>query len=383
MITINNKKDCMGCHACSNICPKICISMESDSEGFWYPKVDHQKCIKCRLCVKFCPIINKVTVKNEPKAYACINKDEFVRQESSSGGIFTLVSEVVIDNGGVVFGAGFDGKFSVFHSYIETKEELEKFRGSKYVQSKIGNTYKQAKEFLDQGRNVLFTGTPCQIGGLKSYLHKDYDNLFCIDIICHGVPSPKAWQKYISYQENNAESSTRRIAFRCKNEGWKRYSISLSFNNDMEYLESHKKDLYMKAFLKNICLRPSCYDCSFKTLHRQSDITLADFWGVQNVLPKMDDDKGTSLIFVNSASGQYMLEDIKDRILYKEVDINRAVLYNPSAIKSVEHNLKRENFFEELERLSFEELVRKYCKDSILTGIKRKLKSIIYNVLKK
>ncbi|MEW9094149.1 MAG: Coenzyme F420 hydrogenase/dehydrogenase, beta subunit C-terminal domain [Clostridiaceae bacterium] len=383
MIIINDKKDCMGCHACSNICPQTCISMENDSEGFWYPKVDYQKCIKCKLCVKVCPIINKITVKNEPKAYASINKDEFIRQESSSGGIFTLVAETIIDNGGAVFGASFDKEFSVFHSYVETKEELEKFRGSKYVQSRIGSAYNETKEFLDQGRNVLFTGTPCQIGGLKSYLQKDYDNLFCMDIICHGVPSPKAWQKYISYQENNAGSSIRRIAFRCKNEGWKRYSISLSFNNDMEYLESHKKDLYMKAFLKNVCLRPSCYACNFKTLHRQSDITLADFWGVQNVLPDMDDDKGTSLIFVNSVSGQYMLEHIKDRILYKEVDIERAILYNPSAIKSVEHNLKRESFFKELEQISFEELVEKYCKDSILSRIKRKSKSIIYNMLKK
>ncbi|MBM7869850.1 coenzyme F420-reducing hydrogenase beta subunit [Clostridium pascui] len=383
MITINDKKDCMGCHACSNICPKSCITMKSDSEGFWYPSVDYNKCIKCGVCVKVCPIINKTVVQNNPRAYACYNKNETVRLESSSGGIFTLFAEHIINNGGVVFGAVFDKSFSVVHSYVETKEGLERFRGSKYVQSKIGDTYKQAKEFLDEGTKVLFTGTPCQIGGLKSYLQKDYGNLFCIDIICHGVPSPKVWEKYISYQQNWNESTIRKIIFRSKDKGWKRYSVSVSFNNAIEYLQTFDKDLFMKAFLKNICLRPSCYKCDFKTLHRQSDITLADFWGIQNVLPDMDDDKGTSLIFVNSIIGQYMLENIKDKILYKETDINEAIFYNSSAIKSVKYNPKRENFFKEINQLSFDKLVQKYCSDNILVRIKKKLKAVVRTILKK
>lgn len=382
MITINNKKDCMGCHACSNICPQGCINMEGDSEGFWYPETNYKKCIKCELCIKICPIINKVKVKNEPRAYSCMNKDQPIRVESSSGGIFTAVAEEVINNSGVVFGAEFNDSFKVVHSYVETKEELSRLRGSKYVQSKIGDTYKQTKKFLDQGRKVLFTGTPCQIGGLKSYLQKDYDNLFCIDIICHGVPSPKVWQKYISYRENCAESSARKIAFRCKDKGWKLFSVLFLFKNDMQYLETFDKDLFMKAFLKNVCLRPSCYACDFKTLHRQSDITLADFWGIQNVLPEMDDDKGTSLIFVNSNRGQTMLEEIKDKILYKEVDINQSVKYNSGAIKAVEYNSKRDSFFNELDQLPFNQLVKKYCSDSTIVRIKRKGKSLIYMILK-
>ena len=383
MITINDKKDCMGCHACINICPQYCISMENDTEGFLYPVVNEKKCIKCGLCIKVCPLINKTIVHNEPLAYACINKDETIRVESSSGGLFTLIAEQIIDKGGIVFGAGFDENFAVSHSFVEAKDELERFRGSKYVQSKVGDTYKQAKEFLLLGREVLYTGTPCQIGGLKSYLQQDYDNLFCIDIVCHGVPSPKVWQNYISYQQNRVGALARRIAFRRKDEGWKRFSISFVFENNMEYRQTLHKDLYMKAFLMDICLRPSCYACEFKTLNRESDITLADFWGIENVLPEMDDNKGTSLTFINTEKGQSIFRKIKSSIIFKEVDINEAVSYNSAAIKSAQLNPKRETFFDELGKLPFNMLVYKYCSDSILVKTKRKVKSIIYIVLKK
>lgn len=373
MINITRKENCTGCYACENVCPKECITMQNDSEGFWYPKVDIEKCNDCGLCEKVCPIIHKKEIDNHPKAYACYNKDEEIRLKSSSGGMFTLIAEQVIDNGGVVFGARFDEQFNVIHDYIEIKEKLEQFRGSKYVQSRIGDTYKQAKDFLKQRRQVLFTGTPCQIGGLKSYLQRDYTNLFCMDIICHGVPSPRVWQKYISYQKDSHASSPRKIAFRQKNEGWKRFSVSLSFNNDTEYLKSHKEDLYMKAFLNDICLRPSCYSCNFKTLHRESDITLADFWGIQNMLPELDDDKGTSLIFVNSTEGRTMFKKIQDKVLCQEVDTEKAVSYNSAAIKPVAKNEKRESFFEELEQLPFDKLVKKSCSQSLLIKIKRKI----------
>lgn len=382
-LEIENKEDCMGCHACSNICPKSCISMDNDEEGFWYPDVDYNECIKCGKCIKVCPIINKTKVKNNPKAYACINNDENIRLKSSSGGMFSLVAEQVLDGGGVVFGAGFDDEFRVVHSYIENMKDIGQFRGSKYVQSKIGDTYSQVKGFFKQGRNVLFTGTPCQISGLKSYLGKSYDNLFCMDIVCHGVPSPKVWDKYVDFREKEAGSSPRRISFRLKNEGWKRYSVSFLFKNDTEYRKNLREDLYMKAFLKDVCLRPSCYACEFKSLHRQSDITLADFWGIQNVLPDMDDDKGTSLIFVNSDRGQEMLEQIKDKITYEEVDINQAVIYNLAAVKSVEYNPKREDFFRELDSLKFDELVKKYCTDGLLVRVKRKVVAVGKAILMK
>ncbi len=383
MIKITDKKNCTGCYACLNTCPQSCITMKDDFEGFWYPVVDYNKCINCGLCENVCPVMHKTQENNEPRAYACINKNEIIRLESSSGGIFTLVAEHVIDNNGVVFGASFDKGFTVVHSYVESKEDLEKFRGSKYVQSKIGDAYKQAELFLREGKQVLFSGTPCQVAGLKSFLQREYDNLLCIDVVCHGVPSPKVWERYISYHENRSGASVKRIAFRRKDNGWKRYSISLSFNNDTEYIETFDGDLYMRAFLKNVCLRPSCYACNFKTLHRQSDITLADFWGIENLLPEIDDDKGTSLVFINSARGESVFKRIKDKILYKEVDINKAVEYNLSAIKSVEKNPKRDKFFKELDRVPFDELVKKYCSDRILVRVKRNLKAAVRSVLKK
>jgi coenzyme F420-reducing hydrogenase beta subunit len=348
--------------------------MKNDAEEFWYPEVDYNKCIKCGLCIKVCPIINKTVVDNQPVAYSCINKNEKIRLESTSGGIFTLVAEQILDDGGAVFGAAFNENFEVEHNYIKTKDGLAFLRGSKYVQSKIGDTYIKTKEFLNQGKKVLFSGTPCQIGGLKSYLGNDFENLFCIDIICHGVPSPKVWRKYIYFRERFARSNAKRIAFRMKSEGWKRFSVAFLFNNDTEYRNTFDKDLYMRAFLKDICLRPSCYDCSFKTLNRESDLTLADFWGVQKMMPEMDDDKGTSLILVNSSKGQNMIDQIKDKIILKPVDINIAVSYNQAAIKSAPYNRKRKDFMKNIEKLTFDKLIKKYCNDSISNKIFRKIK---------
>lgn len=382
MITIVETQNCTGCYSCSSICPEHCIAMQSDSEGFWYPTADRDTCVECGLCEKVCPMQRKAEVKNDPQAYACRNKDESVRLLSSSGGLFTLIAGQIISNRGVVFGASFGHDFTVSHSYAETMEELEGLRGSKYVQSKIGDTYKQIKGFLSQGQLVLFSGTPCQIGGLKAYLQNDYEKLFCVDIICHGVPSPEVWQKYVAYREKRAKSPTRRISFRRKDEGWKRYSVSFSFENNTEYLQTLDKDLYMQAFLRDICLRPSCYACNFKTLHRQSDITLADFWGIQHILPEMDDDKGTSLLLLNSNSGKKMFEGIKNQIAYQEVVMSHAIAYNQPAIKSALQNPKRKTFFKELDQMPFDKLVNRHCSDTAIVRAKKRVKFMVYSVLK-
>jgi len=382
MITIVETQNCTGCYSCSSICPEHCIAMQSDSEGFWYPTADRDTCVECGLCEKVCPMQRKAEVKNDPQAYACRNKDESVRLLSSSGGLFTLIAGQIISNRGVVFGASFGHDFTVSHSYAETMEELEGLRGSKYVQSKIGDTYKQIKGFLSQGQLVLFSGTPCQIGGLKAYLQNHYEKLFCVDIICHGVPSPKVWQKYVAYREKRAKSPTRRISFRRKDEGWKRFSVSFSFENNTEYLQTLDKDLYMQAFLRDICLRPSCYACNFKTLHRQSDITLADFWGIQHILPEMDDDKGTSLLLLNSNSGKKMFEGIKNQIAYQEVGIIQAIAYNQPAIKSALQNPKRKTFFKELDQMPFDKLVNRHCSDTAIVRAKKRVKFMVYSVLK-
>lgn len=382
MINIFDKPNCCGCHACYNRCQQKCISMQSDDEGFWYPVVDRKECIDCGLCEKVCPTLSKSIVENHPAAYACLNKDDKIRQQSSSGGVFTIVAASVLANHGVVFGAGFDRDFNVLHSSVDNLDGLSNLRGSKYVQSSIGDTYEQAKDFLKQGRQVLFSGTPCQIAGLKSYLGKDYEGLICLDIICHGVPSPLVWKQYRSKQKNTNELKS--ISFRDKTFGWKRFSLRLTYKNDDEYIKDLNSDEFMQGFLKNVYLRPSCYHCSFKTLARQSDITLADFWGIENILPSLDDDKGTSLILVNSDKGKEIFLAAADKMEYKKIDIDQAIVYNSAAIKSVAYNPKRDKFFRDLpETADIIQLIAKYTKVSFPRKVYRKVRLLLSRIKRK
>lgn len=379
MIQIHEKQDCTGCYACYNICPQKCISIQSDREGFWYPIVYEKLCIKCGLCKKICPILHKKeSLNTDPETYACINKKENIRKKSSSGGMFTVFAEYVLERGGIVFGAGFDENFNVVHSWVEDKENLDKFRGSKYVQSKIGSTYEEAQAFLRQGRLVLFTGTPCQISGLKAYLGREYEDLLCVDIICHGVPSPLVWIKYVEFQRDSRKK-IRQIDFRSKHEGWKMFSMHFYFDDNSEYRQNVMKDLYMKGFLENLYLRPSCYSCKFKTINRQSDITIADFWGINNILPEMDDDKGTSLVILHSQKGKEIFAKTKQGIVYKGVDFEQAIQCNSAMIQSVEENIKRQCFFNAIndEDKSVAELIDQYTRVSRMKRIYRGIRSCL------
>ena len=366
MIEIKDKSKCSGCHSCMNICPKNCIEMKVDQEGFWYPAVDKEKCIKCGLCEKRCPILNDMNIENTPHAYACYNKDEEIRKESSSGGIFTLLASYIIDNGGIVYGAAFNQNFEVEHIEVTNKQNLSKLRGSKYVQSKLGNTYSKIKEHLNQNKLVYFSGTPCQIDGLLCFLNKKYDNLICQDIVCHGVPSPKIWKHYLKKfdLEKNAK-----ISFRDKSTGWDSYSFSIKQDSN-SFKELSSQNEYMKVFLKDLCLRPSCYDCHSKSLHRNSDITLADFWGIKEVCPEMYDNKGTSLVFINSDKGKKLFDKISNDIKYQEVDINDASKHNPSSFKSVNIPEKREEYMANIFNNQFDKYSKKYTKLPSLLRIK-------------
>lgn len=366
MIEIKDKSKCSGCHSCMNICPKNCIEMKVDQEGFWYPAVDKEKCIKCGLCEKRCPILNDMSIENTPHAYACYNNDEKIRKESSSGGIFTLLASYIIDNGGIVYGAAFNQNFEVEHIEVTNKQDLSKLRGSKYVQSKLGNTYSKIKEHLNQNKLVYFSGTPCQIDGLLCFLNKKYDNLICQDIVCHGVPSPKIWKHYLKKfdLEKNAK-----ISFRDKSTGWDSYSFSIKQDNN-SFKELSSQNEYMKVFLKDLCLRPSCYDCHSKSLHRNSDITLADFWGIKDVCPEMYDNKGTSLVFINSDKGKELFDKISNDIKYQEVDINDASKHNPSSFKSVNIPEKREDYMANIFNNQFDKYSKKYTKLPLLLRIK-------------
>ncbi len=382
MINIIDKFNCCGCHACYNSCPQKCISMQSDEEGFWYPVVDQRGCMDCGLCEKTCPILSKPITENRPAAYACLNKDDDIRQQSSSGGVFSVIAERVLNNHGVVFGAGFSDEFNVLHSWTDCLAGLRNFRGSKYVQSSIGNTYEQAKNFLKQERQVLFSGTPCQIAGLKSYLGKENEGLVCVDMICHGVPSPLVWTQYCNKMGNNNE--LRSISFRDKTFGWKRFSLRFTDKNDHKYIKDLTSDEYMQGFLKNLYLRPSCYHCSFKTLARQSDITLADFWGIESILPSYDDDQGTSLILVNSNKGKEIFLAAADRMKYEKVDIDQAIMYNTAAIKSVACNSKRDKFFRDLlDSADIRQLIAKYTKVSFSRKVYIKVRLLLSRIKRK
>ena len=384
MIEIKDKSLCSGCSACKNICPKNAIEMIEDECGFKYPKINRELCINCGLCNKVCPILNKKIGENNPKCYACYNKDEKTRMNSSSGGIFSLLATEILNRNGVVFGAAFNNDFSLTHQYIEKIEDLDKLRTSKYLQSNIGDSYKQVKKFLNSDRYVLFTGTPCQIEGLISYLGKNYDKLYTQDIICHGVPSPKVWKKYLEYREKIDKEKPKKINFRDKKqEGWKMFSLSFKYK-EKEYSKNQKQDLYMKAFLKDVCLRNSCYNCSFRKKQRLSDITLADYWGIEKIHPELDDNKGTSLVLVNSNKGKKLYSAINRLIISKEVTIEDAIRSNKALIKSPNLNKKRNKFFKNLDKKEFDILVKKYVpKASVTKKIQNKTKRILKPLLKK
>lgn len=378
MITILEKQNCYGCFACFNICPQNCISMKDDEEGFLYPNVDKTKCIECDLCEKVCPITKNAQNNSETIVYACKNKNLNIRMESSSGGIFTLLSENTLNKGGVVFGACFNEKLEVIHSFTETIDGLAKFRGPKYVQSQIGGSYHKAKEFLKRGKEVLFSGTPCQIAGLKSFLNKDYDNLICVDVVCHGVPSPFVFKKYLDNIEKKYDDKVMSFNFKDKKDGWKKYRNTTKYKTGRVVSQYGYESLFMKGFLDDIYIRPACFNCHNKYPNYSSDITLGDYWGIQTKYPEFDDDKGVSLVLVHSKSGLEIFKLLSNKMEFIKSDLEHASKYNPCVVRSVKAHKNRKKFFKQLNEneLSIETIIRKYTKVSYLNRVKAKLHRI-------
>lgn len=361
---------CTGCEACANRCPKDCISMVEDAEGFLFPKIDSGKCIGCELCEKACPVLNPIPInktEGDVKVFALVHKDEEIRSKSSSGGAFSAIAEYVLEQGGVVFGAAFDEKFDVCHICVDRAEDLYRLRGSKYVQSRIGDTYQQAKEHLQQGRLVFFTGTACQTSGLLGYLGRDYENLITQDLICHGVPSPLAWRKYIQLRQRRAKSTVEYIFFREKKYGWHNWHVHFRFRNSESSRQNQREDMMVSAFLTGSCSRKSCYDCPFKQKYRLADITLADYWGIEKIAPELDDDKGISSIYINSPKAQKLLDAVSDRVLLKEMDLDTAVAHNMAMVESERLVRDRDGFLRDLRRKSFDVVFGKYVEEADLS----------------
>lgn len=409
MIQITEKSLCCGCAACVQRCPKRCITLNEDHEGFFYPKVDADACIDCGLCEKVCPIFNEGNKRKPLKVYAAINKDEKIRLESSSGGIFTLLAEQTIQERGVVFGARFDENWQVRLDYTETVEGISSFRGSKYVQARTENTYQQAERFLKEGRKVLFTGSPCQIAGLKKFLRKEYENLLAVDFVCHGVPSPKVWKRYlrellafkgeknsVSFSSNPSSVSEgyapiADISFRNKSLGWKKYSFVLRQNltkataegeeNTVSFSDMHRENTFMRLFLSDVILRPSCYHCHCKEGKSGADITIADFWGIGNISPEMDDDKGTSLIILQTEKGEQTFSALD--IVKKEQTYEEASRCNQGLKSHCKPHPKRELFWKKFEDgTSLNKLCNLVLKVPFGTKLKRKIKQMISRIIK-
>lgn len=350
MINIENKKDCTGCGACANICPKNCISMMRDKMGFSYPSVDTAVCIECGACERVCPILTHAK-ENEPlRVIGAKNKDESTRSTSSSGGTFFELARSVISRGGVVYGCALDSELVARHIRVDTIDGLSALKGSKYVQSDVGTTYREVKELLQEGREVLYSGTPCQIAGLKNYLGKEYDGLLLVDVLCHGVPSPGVFEDYLKYLEDKFGSKPVSVNFRNKEKSWKRLYFEVIFENGKRYFTFCGYDRYMSMFLNNISLRPSCYDCRFTTVNRQGDITLGDFWGIGRKYPERDDDKGISLIIVNSEKGKKAYEDICENLDAFDSDIETAKAGQLILSASVKKHAGYDEFFELYEK---------------------------------
>lgn len=351
---------CVGCGACVADCPQKCLALKQTDSGFKYPQADTDKCIDCSLCDKVCPVLaeNKGNIRVK-KAFAVQAVDSSIVTKSSSGGAFYLLSVSVIKNGGSVCGVEIDKDNYVHHTIVDNIDDLYRLMGSKYVQSDVGNVYSEVKKLLSEGKQVLFSGTPCQVNALYSFLGKSYDNLLTVDVICHGVPAPYVWQKYVDFMEEKYGAEIVDVRFRSKPNGWNNFGLKLKFNNGKEYFASAREDAYLALFLANICLRKTCYSCEFKGGNRMADITIGDFWGIEKIYPELYNDRGISLVVVNTDKGICAIDNEPWLCGSPEVDFDKAIQYNSAYYISVERSKYSESFRESLEKMPFDKAVSK------------------------
>lgn len=361
---LKEKKDCTGCSACLNICPIHCIKMVQDEEGFNYP-IATNECINCKKCELVCPIKSNFTeLKPEIDqiSLAAISNNHDVWEKSSSGGAFTEICNAFGDDKTIVFGAKFKN-FDVVHSYVQGVNHIDPFRKSKYVQSNIGTSFNDAKKFLENGEKVIFSGTPCQIAGLKSFLKRDYKNLLTIDLICHGVGSPAVFKKATAYISKKYKSPIQEYSFREKKIFRKSIRLHISkynFYNKKNILV--ERDEYNRLFLNQLCLRPSCGEnCKFRTINRMGDITIADFKNLKKVFPQVKDNRNYSTIIINTLKGEKIYDKLNERMNTLPCDIEYVKKYNPLLYKTTQGNPLRDSFFQDfVNGIDFEYLIRKY-----------------------
>ena len=363
-------QNCSSCAACANVCARNAISMQLDAEGFYRPVIDAQKCVQCGVCERICPWNKPVENPNvadvSPKTVAAYAKDESVRLQSSSGGIFTVLAERVLDDGGVVVGVAQTAPTRFGHIVVENKADLAKLRGSKYVQADVGLVYREVRSLLKAGRKVLFSGTPCQVAGLYVVLGNAASaDLITVDIVCHGTPSVKVFEKYVRELEKEQSSLVISSLFRDKRKGWRLFSMTSSMNtisgDCFQFSRTLREDKFMRVFLQNICLNSSCVDCRYGKLPRVADITLGDYWNIAKVHPQMDDNKGTSVVLLNTEHGKALFDAVADKVAQCDSKVEYAIAGNPCIVRSSKPHPKRAEFFANLDKYTLDQLIKKYC----------------------
>lgn len=384
MINVERKEECCGCSACINICPNKAIELDTDIEGFWYPTVNHEQCNNCGLCEKICPQLHAGNLRygqrDKPEIYAAYHKDYELRKESTSGGLFSALADEMYDRGGYVGGAVYTEEFTAKHIISKSPEDILRIRGSKYSQSDMSGLFKQIEDILSKGGEVLVCGTPCQIAGLRLYLQKEYEKLITVDFICLGINSPKIFRKYLESLERQYGAKVISVQAKNKDLGWRSLAYKIKFSNGRTYLHKGRKDDFVRGYIKCHCyLRPVCYKCKYKGFPRISDVTLGDFWGIENVEKTMDDNMGTSVVLLNSTKGVAYFESIKNRIVSKEVELSDVIPGNPALTCSVAMPaVNRFQYYRDVDRLNFSTVAKKYypSDSELFIKIKKRIGSI-------
>ena len=362
MIEIKNKENCCGCSACYSVCPKNCITMSEDEEGFLYPHVDKNICIDCGLCEKVCPILRYQQPKPKAqKAFVVQHRDKTVLAQSTSGGAYTAIAKWILDKDGVVFGVRLNDLFEAEHCYIERYDDLRLFRNSKYVQSKIGDTYKQVRDYLKEGRIVLYSGTPCQLEGLFQFLrNKQYDNLYTVDVVCRAVPSPLVLRKYLEMQKDMFASDLMDVKFRDKYHGYKYSSLSLFSKCGKDYHEGIDTDVYLRSFFSGTNIRQSCPVCKFRNRYRRTDFTIWDCFNIDDFSPELDNDKGATRILCQSVRSVELLKELKSEMKVIEIDPEKAVRGVRELVSGPTLHPQRAAFFSDLNEKKTAEVFHEY-----------------------
>ena len=375
---------CCGCAACANRCAKGAIAMLPNEEGFLHPTVNTLLCVECGMCEKACPgLLPAVDMEKSltPRAYIIQHKDETIRYQSTSGGAFSAIAESIIRLGGVIFGAIMTENLTVRHGYVETKEELARFRNSKYVQSEIGDCYKVAKRFLTEGRFVCFSGTPCQINGLYKFLGREYDNLIAVDVVCKSVPSPLVFEKYVEYKRQK-EKRLSDIVFRDKKRGFLYCTMAHYGSHEArvaardQYRRGSESDEWLRLFLSGHISRRSCMTCPYQTIERVGDFTLGDIWETGN--SSFDDNKGTTLIHVWTQKGLALLNSIQNEIKCVPYPFEKSRGAERNVVMKVKRN--RESLFEDVNKITPEEFFRKYAPYNAKARVKNYLRFVLWKI---